>query len=38
VANTLAYYNTAKVTVVKSFIAHAPGVVKREEKKAKALG
>ncbi len=25
-ANTLAYYNTAKITTVKSFIAHVPGV------------
>jgi hypothetical protein len=26
VANTLAYYDTATITVVKSFIVQAPGV------------
>jgi hypothetical protein len=26
-ANTLAYYDTAKITVVISFIVHAPGVI-----------
>ncbi len=29
VANTLAYYNTAKITSVKSFIVQAPGEKKR---------
>ncbi len=26
VANTLAYYNTAAITAVKSFIGQAPGI------------
>jgi hypothetical protein len=31
VANTLAYYNTATITAVKSFIVQAPG--ERKQKK-----
>jgi len=36
VANTLAYYDTATITAVKSFIVQAPGVGKMHSKKGRA--
>jgi hypothetical protein len=38
VANTLAYYDTATITAVKSFIVQAPEVRKRNSKTHSKIG